>query len=254
MSYNVLCILTRGEFMQNDKRFLSGVKDGMPVCIGYLAVAFAFGISAVSQGLSAFQATLISMANVTSAGQLAAVPIIVSGGAYFELALSQLIINLRYALMSVSLSQRFDKSVTTLDRFILSFVNTDEIFAIGASKPGMLNRQYMYGLILSPYIGWSIGTVIGAAAGNILPAVLINALNLAIYGMFIAIVVPVAHSDKSVLACVAISVALSCAFKYIPFLKSVQSGFVIIICALISSCIMAALKPIEVQEETGGED
>lgn len=252
LSYNVLCYPAWGEIMQNDKRFINGVKDGMPVCIGYLAVAFAFGISAVSQGLSAFQATLISMANVTSAGQLAAVPIIVSGGAYLELALSQLIINLRYALMSVSLSQRFDESVRSFDRFILSFVNTDEIFAIGVSKPGFLNRQYMYGLILSPYIGWSIGTVIGAAAGNILPAVLINALNLAIYGMFIAIVVPVAHGDKSVLACVAISVVLSCAFKYIPFLKSVQSGFVIIICALISSCLMAALKPIET--ETGGED
>ena len=104
--------------MQNSKNFLNGIKDGLPVCIGYLAVAFAFGISAVSQGLTGLQATLISMTNVTSAGQLAAVPIIISNGAFYELALSQLIINLRYALMSVSLSQRFDKSVTTFDRFV----------------------------------------------------------------------------------------------------------------------------------------
>ena len=136
--------------MQNSKNFLNGIKDGLPVCIGYLAVAFAFGISAVSQGLTGVQATLISMTNVTSAGQLAAVPIIMSNGAFYELALSQLIINLRYALMSVSLSQRFDKSVTTFDRFVFSFVNTDEVFAIGASNPELLNRKYMYGLILTP--------------------------------------------------------------------------------------------------------
>lgn len=229
--------------MQNSKNFLNGIKDGLPVCIGYLAVAFAFGISAVSQGLSGVQATLISMTNVTSAGQLAAVPIIMSNGAFYELALSQLIINLRYALMSVSLSQRFDKSVTTFDRFVFSFVNTDEVFAIGASNPELLNRKYMYGLILTPYLGWSIGTIIGAVAGSILPQVLINALNLAIYGMFIAIVVPAAHGNKNILLCVAISVALSCCFKYIPILSKVQSGFAIIICALAAACIMAAVAP-----------
>ena len=229
--------------MQNSKNFLNGIKDGLPVCIGYLAVAFAFGISAVSQGLTGLQATLISMTNVTSAGQLAAVPIIISNGAFYELALSQLIINLRYALMSVSLSQRFDKSVTTFDRFVFSFVNTDEVFAIGASNPELLNRKYMYGLILTPYLGWSIGTIIGAVAGSILPQVLINALNLAIYGMFIAIVVPAAHGNKNILLCVAISVALSCCFKYIPILSKVQSGFAIIICALSAACIMAAVAP-----------
>ena len=229
--------------MQNSKNFLNGIKDGLPVCIGYLAVAFAFGISAVSQGLTGLQATLISMTNVTSAGQLAAVPIIISNGAFYELALSQLIINLRYALMSVSLSQRFDMSVTTLDRFVFSFVNTDEVFAIGASNPELLNRKYMYGLILTPYLGWSIGTVIGAVAGSILPQVLINALNLAIYGMFIAIVVPAAHGNKNILLCVAISVALSCCFKYIPILSKVQSGFAIIICALVAACVMAAAAP-----------
>ncbi len=229
--------------MQNSKNFLNGIKDGLPVCIGYLAVAFAFGISAVSQGLTGVQATLISMTNVTSAGQLAAVPIIMSNEAFYELALSQLIINLRYALMSVSLSQRFDKSVTTFDRFVFSFVNTDEVFAIGASNPELLNRKYMYGLILTPYLGWSIGTIIGAVAGSILPQVLINALNLAIYGMFIAIVVPAAHGNKNILLCVAISVALSCCFKYIPILSKVQSGFAIIICALAAACIMAAVAP-----------
>lgn len=229
--------------MQNSKNFLNGIKDGLPVCIGYLAVAFAFGISAVSQGLTGVQATLISMTNVTSAGQLAAVPIIMSNGAFYELALSQLIINLRYALMSVSLSQRFDKSVTTFDRFVFSFVNTDEVFAIGASNPELLNRKYMYGLILTPYLGWSIGTIIGAVAGSILPQVLINALNLAIYGMFIAIVVPAAHGNKNILLCVAISVALSCCFKYIPILSKVQSGFAIIICALAAACIMSAVAP-----------
>ncbi len=234
-----------------ENTFLKGITDGIPICLGYLSVAFAFGIFTVSSGLTAIEAVLISMTNVTSAGQLAAVPIMLSGGTLFELALSQFIINLRYSLMSVSLSQKFDKSVRLIDRFLIAFVNTDEVFAVAASKD-RVSKKYMLGLILTPYIGWSAGTALGAIAGNILPAIVISALGVMIYGMFIAIVVPPAREDKHVLFCVLIALVLSCLFRYIPLLSKVQTGFVIIICSVIASTVAALLFP--VSEEKEGKD
>ncbi len=227
-----------------ENTFLKGIVDGIPICLGYLSVAFAFGIFSVSNGLTSIEALLISMTNVTSAGQLAAVPIMISSGTLFELALSQFVINLRYALMSVSLSQRLDSSVNLADRFLIAFVNTDEVFAVASSKQEV-GRSYMFGLILTPYLGWSLGTIIGAVAGSVLPALVISALGVAIYGMFIAIVVPVAKEDKNVLLCVIIAVALSCAFRFIPLMSKVPTGFVIIICSVIASTIAAILHPIE---------
>lgn len=231
-----------------DNSFARGIRDGIPICIGYLSVAFAFGIFAVSGGLTAVEALLISMTNVTSAGQLAAVPIMLSGGTLFELALTQLVINLRYALMSVSLSQKLDSTVTLADRFVIAFVNTDEVFAVASAKPSV-GKRYMFGLILTPFLGWSSGTIIGALAGNILPSLVIAALGVAIYGMFIAIVVPVAKEDRHTLFCVLLAVALSCLFRFVPFLSGVQSGFVIIICAVTASVVAAWLFPIDVEKE-----
>ena len=197
--------------------FSQGLRDGMPICLGYLSVAFAFGIFTVSHGLTAWEAVMISMTNVTSAGQLAAVPIIAGGGSLFELALTQFVINMRYSLMSVSLSQKLGKSVRLIDRFLISFVNTDEVFAVAISKGEPLGRKYLYGLTLTPYLGWSLGTLLGAVAGNILPAMLVSALGIAIYGMFIAIIVP--------------------------------SGFAIIICAVAASVLFALVAPIK-EEQT----
>lgn len=231
-----------------ENSFLCGIRDGVPICIGYISVAFAFGIFSVSNGLTAVEALLISMTNVTSAGQLAAVPIMIASGSLLELALSQLVINLRYALMSVSLSQKLDSSVTLADRFLIAFVNTDEVFAVASSKKEV-GRYYMFGLILTPFLGWSAGTFVGAAAGSILPALVISALGVAIYGMFIAIVVPVAKEDRHTLFCVLIAIALSCLFHFLPLLSTVQSGFVIIICAVTASVIAAALFPIDVPRE-----
>ncbi len=227
-----------------ENTFIKGITDGIPICLGYLSVAFAFGIFAVSNGLTSAEAVLISMTNVTSAGQLAAVPIMVSGGTLIELALSQFIINLRYALMSVSLSQKFDKSVRLADRFIIAFINTDEVFAVASSK-NEVGKAYMFGLILTPYIGWSAGTAIGAIAGNILPAIVISALGIAIYGMFIAIVVPPARENKHILFCVILAIILSCLYRYVPVLSKVQSGFTIIICSVIASVAAALLFPFE---------
>ena len=152
--------------------FKKGLVDGLPIGIGYLSVSFAFGIFAIANGLAIPETLLISMTNVTSAGQLAAVPIIAGGGLLSELVVSQIIINLRYALMSVSLSQKLGPSVRLFDRFLISFVNTDEVFAVASAQSGAVGRGYMYGLITTPYLGWSLGTLLGAVAGDILPEII----------------------------------------------------------------------------------
>ena len=240
--------------MRENNSFTKGIKDGLPICFGYISVAFAFGIFAVESGLTVLQALLISMLNVTSAGQLAGVPIMTSGGGLFEIATTQLIINLRYSLMSVSLSQKLGKSVSLADRFIVSFVNTDEVFAVASGRRERPGKKYLYGLIITPYLGWSMGTFLGAVAGNILPEMITSALGVAIYAMFIAIVIPPSKREKNTAKCVVLSIILSCIFYYVPFLKSVPSGFVIIICATVASGIFAFFLPIEQQkEETEGK-
>ena len=236
-----------------NKSFRMGIRDGLPICFGYLSVSFAFGIFATGSGLSVYEALLISMLNVTSAGQLAAVPIIVSMGSFIELALTQLVINLRYALMSVSLSQKLGKSVRPRDRFLISFVNTDEVFAVSSAKTGKVGRLYMFGLILTPYVGWSLGTLLGAVAGNILPALLISALGIAIYAMFTAIVMPFAKSGLKPLLCVAVAAAISVSLFYIPLFSSIRSGFKIIITAVLTSLVFAFLSPIEEEEVSENE-
>lgn len=233
--------------------FKKGLIHGIPICLGYLAVSFSFGIFAVGQGLSIAEVVLISMTNVTSAGQLAGVPIIAGAGSLIELASTQFIINLRYALMSVSLSQKMDKSVRLPDRFLIAFVNTDEVFAVSAVQPEGVSRSYMYGLITTPYLGWAFGTALGAIAGDILPAIVSTALGVAIYGMFIAIVVPDAKKHKPTALCVLTAIALSLLFYYVPVLSYVPSGFVIIICAVIASALFAFLAPIDTGKK-GGED
>ena len=230
------------------KGFKKGILDGLPICFGYLSVAFAFGIFAVESGLNVWESVLISMTNVTSAGQLAAVPIITMGGTLLELAVSQLVINLRYALMSVSLSQKLHKSVRFVDKLLIAFINTDEVFAVATAQKGKVGKRYMFGLILTPYIGWSTGTLLGAAAGNILPPIVLSALGIAIYGMFVAIVIPEMKQSKPTAICVLIAVALSCLFNFAPLLQEIPQGFVIIICAVVASLIMALIAPIPMEE------
>ena len=224
--------------------FLKGLTDGIPIGLGYLSVSFAFGIFAVEQGLSLWEVTMISMTCVTSAGQLAAVPIMASGGSLLTLALSQLVINMRYALMSISLTQKFDSEVLFGDRFWIAFGNTDEIFAMASGQKGAVSRRYMLGLILIPWSGWVAGTLIGAVAGNVLPAVVTSALGVAIYGMFLAIVVPEVKKDRAVAGCVVIAVALSCLIAFVPALAFLQS-FSVILCAVVASAVMAWLAPVE---------
>ena len=228
----------------NKSLFRKGLLDGLPIGLGYLSVSFAFGIFAVNSGLSAAEASLISMTCMTSAGQLAAVPIMTGGGSILELIVSQIIINLRYSLMSISLSQKLGEDVTAADRFVIAFFNTDEIFAVASSQTGQVSRTYLYGLGVLPWVGWAGGTIAGALAGNILPPLVTSALGIAIYGMFIAIVVPVARQERPVALCVLIAVCLSCAFEFLPALQRIPGGFTVILCAVIASALMALVAPV----------
>ena len=241
--------LQKGSKMKENNNFRMGMRDGLPICLGYLSVSFAFGIMATGSGLSVLEAVMISLFNLTSAGQLAALPIIAGTGSFIELALTQLVINLRYSLMSVSLSQRMSDSVRLGDRFAVSFANTDEIFAVAVSKELPVGRKYLYGLMILPMLGWSLGTLLGAIAGNILAEIFVNALGIAIYAMFIAIVVPAVKREMSTAICAAVAVALSLAFYFIEPLSRIPSGFVIIICAVLASLILAFACPIQDGEE-----
>ena len=226
----------------------AGLRYGIPIALGYFSVSFSFGMLAVQDGISPFHAVLISLMNLTSAGQFAGLTVIVSGASLVEMALTQLVINIRYALMSVSLSQKLDSSVKTFQRMLIAYGNTDEIFAVASSKPGTVGSKYMYGLILLPVIGWVGGTLTGAVASTILPAAVISALGVALYGMFIAIVVPVAKESKEVLLVVAVSLVFSSAFYYLPVLRNITSGFTIIICTVAAAGIGAVLFPIKEEQ------
>lgn len=237
--------------MKTNNNFFKGFKDGIPIGIGYLSVSFAFGIMAVSLGLSPVEALLISMTNLTSAGQLAGAPIIAAGGSFIELAMTQLIINSRYALMSVSISQKLDSKVNFLDRLLISFGNTDEIFAVSTSQKENIGKLYFFGLMLFPWLGWSGGTILGAVAGSALPAIITTSLGVAIYAMLIAVFVPKAKRHLPTALCVLTAVALSCCFKYLPFLSGFNEsygGFVIIICAVVASVIFALVAPVKNEE------
>ena len=228
--------------------YLYGLKKGIPIALGYLSVSFGFGITAVNQGLSGLEAVLISMTNLTSAGQLAGVGIIAGMGSVLEMILTQIVINIRYCLMGLALTQKLDNGFNTLHRLLISFGITDEIFAVSASELNTLTTKYMYGLITLPYIGWSLGTFLGAFAGKILPAVLCQALGIAIYSMFVAIIIPPSKKDKGVLFTVLISSLLSVIIYYVPLFKGISQGFSVIICALLGAGIMAYLKPLKEDE------
>lgn len=228
--------------MNNFKR---GFLDGVPIGLGYLAVSFSFGILAVKSGIGVMQATFISLLNLTSAGQFAGLQIMVAGGGLLEMAITQFIINLRYSLMSISLSQKVDESMKIPQRLVFGFFHTDEVFAASYGRPGKIGVNYFSGIAIAPVVGWTLGTFLGAVCGEILPSMVTGALCVALYGMFIAIVVPPMKHSWKISVVVAIAIALSCCFKFVPGLKSVSAGFAIIICAGIASAIGALVFPVE---------
>lgn len=250
------------ESMQNNKKrrktkqgssafspFRSGLKDGVPICIGYFAVSFAFGIQAAKLSLTTFQAAMLSALNLTSAGQLAGVEVIAAGGSYLEMALVQLVINLRYLLMSTALSQKIDPDLPTGHRLGIAYGVTDEIFAVSITREGTLSPYYSYGVILVAAAGWIGGTALGAAAGAVLPAVLLSALGIALYGMFIAVILPPARKDRHILFAVLFSMLLSSLMEFLPVLKNLSSGARIILITILTASFCAAKWPVE-EEET----
>ncbi len=222
-----------------------GVKDGFPICLGYIAVSFTFGIMAKKMGLSLFQAVLISGTNFTSAGQFAGLDVIVTGGTYFEMAMTQLIINLRYCLMSCSLSQKIDPDAKFFHRFLIAFGNTDEVFGVSSNVEGKLKPAYSYGAISIALPGWIFGTFLGVVSGNILSKRMLSALGVALYGMFIAIVIPPVRENKILRGIVAVSVVLSFLFSKISLFSNISSGFKIIILTIIIAGAAAVLFPVE---------
>lgn len=231
------------------KPFIKGLSHGIPICLGYFSVSFGFGILAVKSGLQAIDAILISLTNLTSAGQAAGVGIIAAAGTLLEMAITQFVINLRYSLMGLTLSQKLSDKFTTIHRLIASFGITDEIFAVAVSQKEKLVPSYMYGLIMISATGWVGGTAAGAIAGLALPASLTAAMGILLYGMFIAIIVPAARKCKKDLIVILLAAAFSAIFKYL--LPGVSFGFAIIISAILAAVIGALLFPIDVAETEG---
>lgn len=232
--------------------YKKGVSDGLPIALGYLSVSFTFGITAVGMGIPPVVAIIISMTNLTSAGQVAGIEIISACGGYVEMALAQLVINMRYALMGLSLSQKLDRKYSLFHRIISSFGITDEIFAVASGQNADIPPRYMYGLITLPYIFWAAGTAAGALLGAVLPAMVQAALGIAIYGMFIAIVIPPAKKSFGILAVALIAAVLSCVLRYVPLFSGIGSGTSVIICAVAAAGLGALCFPTGAGEEAGG--
>lgn len=230
--------------MRSDTDFRRGFHAGLPIGMGYFSVSLSFGILAVSYGFLWWQALLVSMLCVTSAGQFAGIGIMCTPGQYIAMLVSQLTINVRYSMMSISLSQKVDSSIGKLWRWILGFFITDEIFAVAAAER-RLCRSFFLGLTVLPYTGWALGTLCGALMGNILPGRLMNALCIALYGMFVAIVTPVAKKERPVLTVVLFAAVVSCLFAWLPGLRSISDGIAVSLCAVIAAAFGAALFPVK---------
>lgn len=234
------------------KPFAKGLSHGIPIALGYFSVSFGFGILAVKSGLKAVEAIMISLTNLTSAGQAAGVGIIAAGGTFIEMAVTQFVINLRYSLMGLSLSQKLSGKFTTPHRLLASYGITDEIFAVAASQTEKLVPSYMYGLISISTLGWVGGTAAGAVAGTALPAALTAAMGIMLYGMFIAIIIPAARKSRKDFIVICLAALFSVIFKYL--LPQVSFGFAIIISAIAAAVIGAILFPIEISEEKEEEN
>ncbi len=239
--------------MKNRHWFKKGLIDGIPICLGYFAVSFALGIAARNIGMSGRQGFIMSAGMVASAGEFAAINLFATGAGYLEIVMTCLVVNLRYCLMSTALTQKLAPGIRMIHRFGLAYCITDEIFGLSVGVIGHLCPFYSYGITVISVIGWSTGTYLGIVAGNILPAWLVNALGVALYGMFIAIIIPPARKERFIALLVAISMAASYVFTYAPGLRSISSGFRIIILTLAIAGIAAVVHPIEEKKEAGSD-
>ena len=227
--------------------YLYGLKRGIPIMLGYLAVSFSFGIMAVNEcHLTPLASIMMSLTNVTSSGQYAGAKMIFENLSILAIGLTVLLINIRYFLMSLSLSQKLDPNTGTIKRLLFSFGITDEVYAMAITEKNRVTASYMFGLITLPILGWTLGTTLGALAGTFIPDdKLISAFGIALYAMFIAIIIPDARKSKPIFLVILIASAISCAFYYIPGIKEIGLGFKIIIATIVASIIGAIFFPIQ---------
>ena len=230
------------------RAFLRGLRVGIPICLGYFAVAIALGITARSAGMNAVQSGIMSATMLASAGEFAAVTMVSTSAGIIEMITTTIIVNLRYLLMSSALSQKLSDKTPFWHRFLLAYCVTDEIFGVSIAEEGTLNPVYTYGVTIISAIGWTSGTILGVLIGNILPARLINALSVALYGMFLAVIIPAAKKDRFTAAVVAISMAASLIFTWAPVLRSISSGFRVIILTIVIAGAAAAIRPVDPEE------
>ena len=233
--------------------FKIGLKDGIPIALGYLFVSIGFGITAINSGLNPILAIIISATNVTSAGQVAGVRVLSESTVFLssalEMFLTQFVINLRYSLMGISLSQKTDSSFDTRNRMLCSFSITDEIYAVASTRRDPINVSYFIGLSTLPVIGWTVGTAIGALVGSSINPQLSAIFGLAIYGMFLSIFIPPAKKSRGILVSVLLGALISCIIYYVPSLSFISSGFSVIISSLVAASVAAILIPHKEDEE-----
>ena len=240
--------LSKGNGMSE---FRDGLVKGIPVCLAYLPVSFTFGIMALAGGLPAWLTIFTSLSNLTSAGQFAGVQLIFVDATLVEIALTTLIINLRYMLMSLSLSQKIEKGTPLWKRLIFGFAITDEVFAIASLEKKKITASYMFGLMTTPILGWTTGTALGTIASSIMSDRLAAAMGIALYCMFIALIIPPAKKSRAVVATIAEAVVITCILKYVPIFSFISEGFQIIIATVAASAISAVLFPIKEEDEVG---
>lgn len=232
----------------NKKMFKLGLKHGVPIGLGYFAVAFTLGLSAGNIGFNPFTAGLMSLLMHASAGQFAAMNVISAGSGYIEMAVTTVIINLRYFLMSCSLSQKLKKDTAVGHRFLISHFITDELFGISIALDEPLVPAYYYGAALVASPGWVFGTALGCLLGNVLPGTIAACLSIALYGMFLAIVIPPAKKNHFLMGVVIISMLVSAAFTVLPVVKKMSSSTQVIVLTIVISAIAAIVKPINTEE------
>lgn len=235
------------------KQFFYGLRKGLPIAFGYIPVSFTFGLMATGGGLPVWLTIFISLSNLTSAGQFAGTSLILAGAGYLEIVLTTFLINIRYMLMSLSLSQKIEPEITMVQRLIFGFGITDETFSVASLENGRLSYPFLLGLISTPMAGWTFGTALGALISKALPDIMANAMGIALYGMFIAIIVPPAKKSKPVLMVVAASIVMNFLLIYLPVFTFISAGFRIIIATILGAGLGAFLFPVQEEKETKEE-
>ena len=235
---------------QSASYFLQGLRDGVPIGLGYFAVAFGLGITAHNAGMTAFQGFVMSALNMASAGEYAGISAFATGATYAELAILILITNARYLLMSTALSQKFSPDTPFFHRFLIGADVTDELFGLAIAQPGYIRPSYMYGAFAVAIPGWSLGTALGIIAGDVLPTLAVVSLSAAIYGMFIAVIIPPGKKNRKVLIVVLVSFAASWLCSVLPVLKELSGSLRVIALTLVISSVVAVIAPVPEEEAT----